>query len=224
MRKTKRQMKINLFIIIILFLTSCENESSLNKELKNDSYITKFFSSEEINEIEKIIKFVDNLILINNIHIDIDKAYHYYLDSINELAFEGDRNAMTFDEKIKYKFLFDLDNELFNEIWEKQNTSRLIHTRDTTLHNLENFITIDLNIKGKYLQMLNEIEDNNMLFKEIYNDSQAIGGLPPTLITGFFYYNHKYDFNEIHYRLWAAILLLSIEESYEQKVERYLNK
>lgn len=224
MRKTKRKMKTNLFIVLLLFLSSCTYENNLRKGLENDSYLTEYFTQGEIKELEKIIVFVDSLILTNNIHIDINKAYHYYLDSINNMSDEDFRNELPFDENIKYKFLFNLDNELFDEIWEKQNTAQLVHTRDTTLHNLENFITIDLNIKGKYLQMLNEIEDKNMLFKEIYNDSQAIGGLPPTLITGFFYYNHKYDFNEIHYRLWAAILLLSIEESYEQKVERYLNK
>ncbi len=35
--------------------------------------------------------------------------------------------------------------------------------------------------------------------------------------------NYTFDFQNIFNRLWVAILLLSLEESYEYKVKKYLN-
>ena len=210
-----------LAFLLVLIPTLVFASDTLQNKLENDKYIKKYFSSDEIAELAKIISFVDSCVLQENKYREIDKAYHYYLDS---LFVDDNNDIVTFDEDKRNDFLDSIDKTVFSEIWIKDSIGRCIYTKDTIYDYLEDFIRFDLRINGKYIQLIRELGDSSEYFKAAYEQSQIIGGLSPIAEVGLIYYNHQFDFNEVNVRLWAAILILMEEETMEKKLERYFGK
>ena len=67
------------------------------------------------------------------------------------------------------------------------------------------------------MKELGKIDDN---FKLFYDDCMSIGGLSPLYTAGLLSHGRKIDFDDINYRLYGAIVLLSIEDSIESKKKR----
>ncbi|WP_347839000.1 hypothetical protein [uncultured Draconibacterium sp.] len=210
-----------LIIILTTFLiiaNSCFAQSDMDSK-----QIEKYFDKKERKELVKIISFVDSLIISKTELKEIDKAYHKYLDLLHENAANGDLH-WAFDEEMKYNFLFNIDSTVFNKIWFKSTTSRIVKTRDTTLYNPENFISIDLNNISDFVQLIKKLGKNNKYYKDFYDSIEITGALSPTIVAGFLYNHNDFDFNDSNDRLWAAVFLLTLEESVEKKVKRYLNE
>jgi hypothetical protein len=220
MGKTKTQMHKLILILttIFIFANRCIGQSDLDSK-----QIEKYFDKKQRKELVKIISFVDSLILSKTKLTEINKAYHKYLDLLHENA-ASDNLYWAFDEKMKYNFLFNIDTVVFNEIWVKSNNSRIVKTRDTTLYNPENFISIDLNNTGGFVKLVNDLGKNNEYYKDFYGAIEISGGLSPSIVAGFLYNHKDFDFQDSYDRLWAAVFLLTLEESVEMKVKRYLNE
>jgi hypothetical protein len=220
MGKTKTEMHklILIFSTITIFANSCIGQSDLDSR-----QIEKFFDKKEKKELVKIVSFVDSLVLSKTKSKEIEKAYHQYLDILHENAANGNLE-WAFDEKMKYNFLFNIDSTVFNKIWFKSTTSRIVKTRDTTLYNPENFVSIDLNNTGDFVKFIHDLGKNNKYYKDFYGAIEISGGLPPSIVAGFLSNNKDFDFNNSNDRLWAAVFLLTLEESVEKKVKRYLNE
>jgi hypothetical protein len=207
-----------LFLSVFLIATiSCKFNS------KNETDLVKnHFNEKERKDLAQIISFVDSLVLVNNRYSDIGSAYHYYLDSVYKLLDTGKLVDIAFDEESKYHFLFNLDSTLFKKIWIKSTTSTMVKTKDTILYSPDNFIRIELNTRGSYMDLIRELGVNNPNYKDIYESCEIAGGLSPSLLTTFLNQNEKYDFELFHNHLWAAIFLLTLEDSLDKKVYRYL--
>ncbi len=210
----------SLLLFLLLFPAIVFGSVTLQYKLENDSLIVKYFPDQDILELVKIISFVDSCVLSENKYSEIDRAYHYFLDSL----FVVDDNIVAIDEEKRNDFLFSIDKIVFDEIWIKDTIARKIRTRDTVYVNLENFISFDLRNNGEYMGLLKELGNSNEYFKQVYEHAQNIGGLSPASTVGLIYYNHQFDFNEINMRLWAAILILTMEESLEKKLDRYFSE
>ena len=225
MGKTKNQkirdMKNLLKILFLIVTVSCSNDT---KTEFGTPLIKKHFSSTERQELAGIVSFVDSLVLSKTKLNEIDKAYHYYLDSIYSSAKNGNMDALALDQKHKYAFIFAIDTTLFNKIWTKSTTAKIVKTSDTILYNPQNFISIDLNSNGEFVKMLADLSNEKEYYKDLYNAIEIAGGLSPTNVSGFLISNKIFDFNDQNDRLWAAIFLLTIEESIEIKVQRYLKQ
>ncbi len=78
-------------------------------------------------------------------------------------------------------------------------------TRDTTLYNPVNYISIELNNRGDFMELIHDLGINNEYFKEFYGDIQMTGGLSPSIVARFLYNNKEFDFNNIDNRLWAVV-------------------
>ena len=209
---------ILIFSTITIFANSSIGQSDLDSR-----QIEKFFDKKEKKELVKIISFVDSLVLSKTKSKEIEKAYHQYLDLLHENAANGNLE-WAFDEEMKYNFLFNIDSTVFNKIWFKSTTSRIVKTRDTTLYNPENFVSIDLNNTGDFVRFIHDLGKNSVYYKDFYGAIEISGGLSPSIVAGFLSNNKDFDFNNSNDRLWAAVFLLTLEESVEKKVKRYLNE
>jgi len=220
MDKTKTEMHKLILILttILIFANSCVGQNDLVSK-----QIEKYFDKKETAELVKIISFVDSLVLSKTELKEIDKAYHKYLDLLHENATNGNSD-WAFGEEMKYEFLFSIDSALFNKIWIKSTTSRIVKTKDTTLYNPENFILIDLNFMGDFVKLIQDLGENNKNYKGFYEAIEVAGGLSPSIVVGFLYNHKDFDFNNSNDRLWTAVFLLTLEESAEKKVKRYLNE
>lgn len=219
MGKTKTEMHklILIFSTITILANSCIGQSDLDSK-----QIEKYFDKKERKELVKIVSFVDSLVLSKTELKEIDKAYHQYLDSLHENAANGNLD-WAFDEEMKYKFLFSIDSIVYNKIWIKE-TPRMVSNRDTTLYNPENFISIDLNNTGDFVSLIHDLGKNNKYYKDFYGAIEISGSLSPSIVAGFLSNNKDFDFNNSNDRLWTAVFLLTLEESVEKKVKRYLNE
>lgn len=207
-----------LLLTLFIISNSCFGQIDLKSK-----QIEKYFDKKERNELVKVISFVDSLVLLKTESKEIDKAYHQYLDLLLENAANGDLH-WAFEEKMKYNFLFNINSSVFLKIWIKLTTSRIVKTRDTTLVNPENFISIDLNNTGEFVKLVRDLGEDNRYYNDFYNAIEITGSLSPSIVAGFLANHTEFDFNNRNDRLWAAIFLLTLEESVEKKVERYLNE
>jgi len=220
MGKTKTEMHKLILILttILIFANSCVGQSDLDSK-----QIKKYFDKQERKELVKIISFVDSLIISKTELKEIDQAYHQYLDLLHENAADGNWE-WAFDEEMKYNFLFNIDTTVFNKIWLKSTSSRIVKTRDTTLYNPENFISIDLNIIGDFVQLVEKLGNKNKYYKDFYEAIEVAGGLSPNIVAGFLYNHKDFNFNNCNDRLWTVVFLLTLEESAKKKVKRYLSE
>lgn len=207
-------MKIlKLFLLVVILCNHSYSQD--NSEFK---YIKKYFTNDQIIVLESMISFVDSA--VNTKNVNIEAAYKEYIDSLDVDIY---KKMCLFDQVIKEKFLINLPEEVFDKIWTKQ-IPRYVKTRDTTLYYPENFWSFDLNINGDYLKLLKILGKKEKYYKDISKSIWLCGGLCPTVFGGIFKQIDEIDFNKFTDRLWLAIFLLTIEESTEIRVAKYLSK
>jgi hypothetical protein len=213
-----RMQKLILMILFSIQVTACFGQNEVNSK-----QIEKHFNAKERKELAKIVAYVDSLVLSKTESMEINKSYHQYLDMLYENATNSDFE-WAFDQKMKYEFLSSIDTVVFNKIWFKLTTSRIIKTKDTTLYNPENFISINLDSKREFARLVHDLGKNNGYYRSFYDAIEISGALSPSIVGGFLYNHKDFDFDNINNRLWAAVFLLTLEESVEKKVKRYLNE
>ena len=222
MCKTKLTNMKYIVISLLLFLFASAFAQNPVNEFDTKLY-RKHFTEQERLELFKIVTFVDSIVQSQKYFSEIDKAYQYYYDSICTLFDSSFDEYPSIDEEEKFKFLFNLDSELFNKIWLKQ-IPRHVRTKDTILYSPVNFYYIDINNNGEYVKLLKKLGKTNRYYKQVQESILRSGGLCPVFYGGFFYQDFSFDFKNISDRLWFSIVLLTTEEPIEKKVERYLKK
>ena len=200
-----------------MILTGC---SKTNKfELKSRE-IEKFFSMKEINELNRIVAFVDSIVLSNSPYSDVNNSYWYYLDSLAEFGFSlGRSHWLEIEPETKYDFLNKIDSVVFNKIWLTYYDLpyRLRIHGETITGTLP--VSIDLNPQGVFALYIKELGNRNEFYNNFYVNCYEAGGLSPTANANFFSNNNKFDFNNSNNRLFVAVLILSQDGALDRFIE-----
>lgn len=209
---------ILLFLLIVAFtLFSCQS----GIDLKSDKHLAEVFTDNELKEIEKMISYVDDRVVEQTDNRDINEAYHQFLDemdqSLNKLGlFEP------FEDEEKFLFFESIDSIVFNDIWYIGNHLRYAKYKDSIYHNLDNYKYMGLRISGRYINYLEKIGKNDEYYKFVKEDIVMAGGISPSSVARFLWKHNEFDFTIPKNRLWAVVFILSIEESHDKKMERYI--
>ncbi len=212
------KIKITLLIVIGFTLFSCQTKFNL----QSDKDLNEVFTKNELNEIEKMIHYVDDRVIEITGNKDIEQAYHQLLDKLLYPIEDGSVYLVPFDEEEKYEFLQSLDTTVFNEFWTIERVRKAVY-QDSIYEDGYQFL--ELNSSGRYVtDYLERIGKDDDYYKSEKETIELAGGLAPTIVAWFLKNHNEFDFTIPKNRLWATIFVLRIEEPHDKKMERYLNQ
>jgi hypothetical protein len=206
-------------LILFALLTAPTILCQENLDLGSDGLIFKAFSENEIRGLESMVRYVDNMVTTAENKANINSAYHLFFEKI---AQSTEYNA-PFEETKKYQFLKSLDSVQFSAVWKFETDIQMLTVRDTVYRNLNNFPTLDIKPFSKYMDYLEEVGKEDAYFNGIQKNFDAVGGFSAGDANWFPRNHSAFDFTIPKNRLWAAIFILGMEETYEMKLDRYLN-
>lgn len=215
-----RKIKLPLIYILGFILFSCQSKF----DLKSDKHLNEIFTDKELAEIDKMISYVDDIVVEQTGITDINEAYHQMLDKQLQTLDDGTSYLMPFEEEEKYKFLESLDSTVFNAFWYMGNHIRYAKYKDSVYQDLDNYKYLDIKYRSKYIDYLEKIGENDAYYRSIKEIFDLAGGLAPDIVVTFLNMQSEFDFTIPKNRLWATVFLLAIEESNDKKMERYLNQ
>ncbi len=212
-----RKIKLALVFIIGFILISCQTKF----DLKTDKHLTQVFTGNELQEIQKMISYVDDRVVKLTNNRNINDAYHQLLDNIDKNMQDGSKFLVPFDEEEKYEFLQSLDTTVFNEFWTIGRVRKAVY-QDSIYEDGYQFL--ELNSSGRYVaDYLEKIGKEDDYYKTEKETIELAGGLAPTIVAWFLKNHNEFDFTIPKNRLWATIFILRIEEWHDKKMKRYLN-
>ena len=214
----------NLTIPILAVLAIMQSCTPTSKNLVADETAKKIFNTTELKGIEKTISFVDSIILDNTNATDINQGYHAYFDKLKPYILEGKIYPALVKDTVKFKFLETLDEEAFAAIWRMADYLKMVKYNDTILTDLHGFKSLTLNNQGKYMIYLKETGKSDNWYAELYKSMEIAGDISPSFSTWFPMHHQDFDFTLFKNRLWAAVLLLRMGDTFDESVERYLKE
>jgi len=197
-----------IIIIVSLLLATSQLLSQKGIDLTSDKALTKVFNETEIQGLESMIQYVDDMVLNRENTTDANEAYHLYFKDIAETQ----EYIVPFEEKLKYEFLKSLDSIQFSSIWIFDNRYKTRSTGDTVYRNLEDIKVLSVKSTSKYMDYLEDIGKEDPFFKNLHRDFVNI--LNASASTYHILFIEKlmdFDFNIPKNRIWAAVCLLSKE-------------
>jgi hypothetical protein len=217
-----------LMVILSFLLITPHIFGQKRMDLTSDTSLTKVFNETEIQGLESIIQYADQMVLSGENTLDANEAYHLFLEEIAPF-FDDNGNPpkkykVPFEESSKYKFLESLDSTVFNAIWRFENQIDMISYKDTTYVKLENFKTLSLKSLSKYMDYIEEVGKEDPYFKSLWELKEVVGNLSTGAVVWFLKNHANFDFNTPKNRLWAAIFLICWEEDFDNKLDRYFEK
>jgi hypothetical protein len=210
----------NIFLIIIcVAFVGCSEQRTGNfatPEIKNH------FAEPEIVQLERIVSFVDSIILANTGITDINDAYHNYLDSVLNLMDKGEIGSFSLGDELRFPFFESLDNDLFYKIWTKGVVQQTIRSADTIITSPKIFAYVEMNSNSTFVDYLKDLGNTKEKYNHVYNEIKQAGTISPTIFAKLFSSDRNYDFTDSNERLWAAVFLLTWDEDSDTKSEKYL--
>lgn len=208
-------------ILIILFelLTIPPILCQEKLDLRSDVLISKTFSEKEIEGLESMVQYVDNMVTNGKNEPNINNAYHMLFEKIAQST----RYNVPFKETEKYQFLKGLDSVQFSAVWRFETDLDMLSIRDTVYRNLDTFPQLVIKPFSIYMDYLEEVGKENSYFKGIQKNFENVGGFSAADAAWFLRNHSVFDFTIPENRLWGAIYVLGMEETYDMKLDRYLN-
>jgi len=202
--------KTNQILVTFILLIS---SSTFGQYLQTDSTINSIFTSEEINNLEKIMNFFSDQICkleyIENHHtINCFESYCKNLKERTNAFSSVDLNLSLKEQKIFYD---NIDSSTFNEIWHYEKGWKP-KTNDT-------IIEIDIDPNGKYAKFLRSLGQDYSKVGEYYDDFESIGGISPTMIAELLINYKEFNFRDDRIRLLFAIHYLTMNDQFSEKKE-----
>jgi hypothetical protein len=214
--------KAKLILLIIITITLFSFQSKVN--LQSDKHLNEIFSKSEIKEIEKMVSYVDSMVLKNTGTEDINQAYHQFLEKLNRTIQDSSKFLVPFEEEKKYQFLESLDSTVFNDFWQMGNFVKMSMYKNTIYRDLCGYKYLDMHPFGRYMEYLEKLGKEDDFYKSLKENIEMSGDIPVTMSIWFPMNHQQFDFNLPKNRLWATVYILRIEEHHDKKMERYLNQ
>jgi hypothetical protein len=215
-----RNTKLILLIIIAIPLFSFQWKVNL----QSDKQLNGIFSKSEIKEIEKMVSYVDSMVLKNTNTADINEAYHRFLEKLNQTIQDSSKFLVPFEEEKKYQFLESLDSTVFNDFWQMGNFVKISRYKGTIYRDLDGYKHLNLHPFGRYMAYLEKVGKEDDFYKSLKENIEISGDIPVSMSIWVPANHQKFDFNLPKNRLWVTVYILRIEEHHDKKMERYLNR
>ncbi|MGM0619704.1 MAG: hypothetical protein ACQETJ_01545 [Bacteroidota bacterium] len=214
-------MRTILPVILIIF--SYYSGFSQNKsELVIDETAKKTFSKTELEGIQSMIKFVDSCVVKETNLTDINAAHHAYLERQKEFSKKGKMMPPLIKDTVKFSFLENLDSNAVKSIWHIDDYIREIGTRDTSLTDVHGIKTISINLFGSYMDYLKKIGETDDRYQSFAEAVEIAGDISPSTMGWYPNHHNEFDFTLFKDRLFATVYILRIGDSFDEKVDRYL--
>ena len=206
-----------LIEILSFLLATTQLLSQKGIDLTSDKALTKVFNETEIQGLESMIQYVDDMVLNRENTTDANKAYHLYFADIAQAS----EYNVAFEENLKYEFLESLDSIQFASIWTFDIHPKMLSPNPIN-RILKNIKELNVKSTSKYIDYLEEIGKEDDFYKTMHRDFTELTMLSASTY-GILFLERlaDFDFNIPKNRLWAAICLLSQEEPIEKKLDRY---
>ena len=214
----------NILLLVLAIIALLQSCTPANKKNVPDDTARKIFNQTELAGIEKMIGFVDSIILVNTGATDINKGYHDYFEKLKIDVSDGKMYLALVKDSVKFKFMETLDEEAFSAIWRMDDYVRRATYKDTILTDLHDFKMLELNLAGKYMIYLKETGKSDSRYDSLFKAIKAAGDIPASIAGWFPYHHHELDFNSYKDRLWATVFLLRLCDPFEERIERYLKE
>lgn len=212
-------------ILSFTLLISCTNKPAAFS-LKEDAVLNQFYNEEEIETLEQLVKYADDVMLKTTGQENVINAYRSYFDTI---ASKWDINrgwldmAPPIEEIEKYAFLKSLHQDVIGSIWRFNTSYKSIYDkrRDTTYFDFTGITSLVEVMHGPFINLLKEIGKEKEYYQKHAEYIEKMGGIPASLDI-YYPRNHKeFDYTQPADRLFAAIYVLSIEDNIYAKLDRY---
>lgn len=214
----------NLIIPVLIVLTVFQSCVPADKGLVPDETAQNIFTPTELKGLDEMIRFVDSKVAENKSLTDMNQVYQAYFDQFSSSVSGGKMFPVLLKDSVKFRFLDTMGKESFSTVWKIDDYVPMVRYKDTTLTDLEGFMTLGINDQGKYLTYLKEIGKSDSLYSHLYKSIETAGDIPPSVV-GWYPAQHKeIDFTLFKNRLWAAVFLLRMGDPLEERVEKYLKE
>ena len=216
--KNVTMKKIFYFAIVIAIISSCKSEFDLRK----DKNITSVFSNTEIDDIGKMIDYVDSRILNITEESDIKSAYKKFWKEVEKGKVKPlSEQILPFKDEEKYIFLKTLNESTFDAFFKFDTCFQRVRYRDTVYTDLCGIKYIELSHNGKYMTYLKETGKTNIRFKDLHDKLEAMGDVSVGVHFGFASIYENVDIESPEWRLLSTFLILKTEELIEAKIDKY---
>ena len=210
---TMRKIR-NVIITCCVLLVACQN----NLHLKSDQYLTKIFTKNEISEIEKLISYVDNIIITQTGEKNINNAYHQFLNSVNQ-SIKDSIILVPIEINKKYQFLESLDPVLLNDFFTLYNNTESFNVEDSNDENNYEDKYLNFNPTGRYMDYLDLVSSNDDFYKTLKESIVLAGDIPFGTMFYYFPQNHQsFDFTIPKNRLFVSLFVLRLEKMANKKL------
>jgi hypothetical protein len=200
---------MNQAFIIFLFLISmgyCNAQVDFPK-LESSDVISRHFSAQEINELQKILDFFDSE-LCEKSSKDLAECYESFFSKVLKESETGDV-YVKFPYSEQTELYRELDTAMFNEIWAYGKT--WTHDVGDTLKYM------DLNTQGSFQLLLKDIAKYNEGIKYYHEALLAVHGISPSMVGNIAYNASNYDISKSEIRLIIAIHYITLYDPFFRK-------
>lgn len=194
-------MRIMCVYVVILIL--CGSHLSMAQPLEHDALLKKYFSVEELAELDCTRIFFNEQMLDScEGSQDTKVCYQQFFDYLSKKTSLD--SILSYEQQ--WKFYPDIDRQLFNSIWSYS------AYKANELSSVKYYNAIDYNPTGKYRKFLKEVSEAEPYFTQYVESIETSGTLSPYLLDGFVYDPSGLYFKNARHQLILAIPFMTFND------------
>jgi hypothetical protein len=177
---------------------------------KQNDLLTQVFNQTDLQTIDKIIEYYDAFVISQTSNLlSVDKAYIEFFEKNNSILKQADG---IYKLRPKQDQLLDfyktLDKNVLSEFYNIKDTLTIHFRGENNFRKVYSPFSFDLNLTGKYFDLLKELSSRNDFFKKYFENIQNAGDISPVNYAMILLDYNKIDFSKKDERLVVIINLL----------------